>query len=631
MRFGGTTDSTTARRFGRAVVIASVVAAALVAPLATLASANSTIPTSEIPSACLAPEAILIERGHLVTNAANGATRLTRDISGAGVAPGRYTIELWSYDDHIPGRATQLNEQWRLELRAGTDLLYSSGPSDDLADDATINATVVGADIRLERAPDTLTAIHAFEGEIADGTLNSVIAVCAVLTPIPEPITVAKLVDADGDGRFQASEPRAEADAAAAAYEVTIDNPGSSDVTIESLVDDRVGDLAGQGTCVTPAPIPAGGTYTCRFDAEVPGQNAGAAYRNIVTATTSTGDEASAAADVVFVGQAPSIRVAKSAVDTVPAPSAVVDFRVAITNTSSATDPVVIESLTDDMYGSLLAPANGDLVATSCAAVTIAPGATYECVFTALVEGSEGDRHVNTVTVAVLDDEREPTTGTATHDIELSTPPPEPEPQVALTDTETIERPTITGEFSYIITFFNSFTDSTTAERFVLDLPGNVVVAATQGVESLPDPADAPAGTCLLSATESQTDEIRGVLGVLAAGEAVECRLQVVASAPSPRTVVATVTLQATGGSDQEPTVLKAIEAPSTSVPEVLPSTEVAPPVEAEPPSLAFTGVDPAAAIGASLALLIAGGVLTSFSRPSRTRRRSFDAWDDDD
>ena len=196
------------------------------------------------------------------------------------------------------------------------------------------------------------------------------------------------------------------------------------------------------------------------------------------------------------------------------------------------------------------------------------------------------------------------------------------------------ERPTITGEFSYIITFFNSFTDSTTAERFVLDLPGNVVVAATQGVESLPDPADAPAGTCLLSATESQTDEIRGVLGVLAAGEAVECRLQVVASAPSPRTVVATVTLQATGGSDQEPTVLKAIEAPSTSVPEVLPSTEVAPPaapVEAEPPSLAFTGVDPAAAIGASLALLIAGGVLTSFSRPNRTRRCWFDAWDDDD
>ena len=65
-------------------------------------------------------------------------------------------------------------------------------------------------------------------------------------------------------------------------------------------------------------------------------------------------------------------------------------------------------ALSDDLLGDLDDPRNPKLKDNSCANSVgdlIAAGATYECQFTAFITGQAGDRHVNTVTVTVTDDE----------------------------------------------------------------------------------------------------------------------------------------------------------------------------------------------------------------------------------
>ncbi|HEY3210032.1 MAG TPA: hypothetical protein VGL18_09625, partial [Actinomycetota bacterium] len=174
-------------------------------------------------------------------------------------------------------------------------------------------------------------------------------------------------------------------------------------VTLDSLVDDAYGDLDGQGSCSVPQTIASGATYSCTFTGAVSG-NAGSTHTNTVTGTgrddenTPASDDGSATVTVTNVD--PSITVTKTASPTsVDEPGGSVTFTVEVKNTSVATDPVTLTSLTDSIHGDL----NGQ---GSCATGgTINPGATYTCSFTATVSGNAGDSETDTVTANVKDDE----------------------------------------------------------------------------------------------------------------------------------------------------------------------------------------------------------------------------------
>jgi len=67
-------------------------------------------------------------------------------------------------------------------------------------------------------------------------------------------------------------------------YTITTRNIGFIGVTLNSLMDDKFGDLSGQGNCTVPVSIPARSSVACQFTASISG-NAGDIHTNTVTAT----------------------------------------------------------------------------------------------------------------------------------------------------------------------------------------------------------------------------------------------------------------------------------------------------------------------------------------------------------
>jgi hypothetical protein len=88
-------------------------------------------------------------------------------------------------------------------------------------------------------------------------------------------------------------------------YTVTTRNVGYVGVTLTRLVDDKFGDLNGQGSCVLPVAVPARSSVACQFSASLTG-NAGDIHTNTVVATAVyAGDQevtAQAQFDVNFIG-----------------------------------------------------------------------------------------------------------------------------------------------------------------------------------------------------------------------------------------------------------------------------------------------------------------------------------------
>lgn len=88
-------------------------------------------------------------------------------------------------------------------------------------------------------------------------------------------------------------------------YTITTRNVGYLDVTLTSLVDDRFGNLAGQGSCSLPVAIPARSSIACEFTKSIFGA-AGQTHNNTVTASAVYGDQQPLEAQdnftVTFVG-----------------------------------------------------------------------------------------------------------------------------------------------------------------------------------------------------------------------------------------------------------------------------------------------------------------------------------------
>ena len=128
-------------------------------------------------------------------------------------------------------------------------------------------------------------------------------------------------------------------------FDVTVTNTGPEDLTLNSLVDDIHGDLNGQGDCLVPQPLAAGGgSYSCSFTATVSG-NAGDSEVDTITATADDdeGNEVSNSDDatvtvVDYPLSAGDITVVKNATPSlIVEPGGPVTFDVTITNTGPRT------------------------------------------------------------------------------------------------------------------------------------------------------------------------------------------------------------------------------------------------------------------------------------------------------
>ena len=191
-----------------------------------------------------------------------------------------------------------------------------------------------------------------------------------------------------------------------ASYTIVVANQGidpANPFTLTSLVDDKFGNLHGKDGCSVPQTIQPGLSYTCSFNATISG-NAGQFHTNVVTAsgvdsrgnTDSDTDDAT----VTFTGVDPSITVDKTASPTsFLEPGANVTYTVTVTNNSVSTDPVTIQTISDDQFGSLAG------VSDCQVGTTLASGASCSFTFTRFVSGAPGYTHTNVVTVNVIDND----------------------------------------------------------------------------------------------------------------------------------------------------------------------------------------------------------------------------------
>jgi uncharacterized repeat protein (TIGR01451 family) len=255
-------------------------------------------------------------------------------------------------------------------------------------------------------------------------------------------------------------------------FNVTVKNTSVSTdpVTLTFLTDDKHGNLNGQGSCATGGTIAPGATYSCSFTATVSG-NGGYSETDIVTATVKDDENTSASAQddatVAVTNATPTIQVTKSAApSTSPEPVGDVTFTVTVKNTSVSSDPVVLDSLVDSVYGNL----NGK---GSCATGgTINPGATYTCSFTVDFTGNPAGSYPNTVTAKVHDDENTVAQGSADATVTVTRP--------RMSISKTVDKPTATiGEqVAYVISYTNSG-NATAYNAVIVDtLPSQVTYKA---------------------------------------------------------------------------------------------------------------------------------------------------------
>jgi uncharacterized repeat protein (TIGR01451 family) len=264
----------------------------------------------------------------------------------------------------------------------------------------------------------TVTATVA-PGTYADLTSVTNMATVSALTPDPDPadnsssatfrirgsaaITVTKTAT-------PTSVPEPGGDVS---FAVRITNTGSIGVSLTSLLDSVHGDLNGKGTCAVPKSLDPGATYDCSFSVFV-GGNAGRTETDVVTARAraTDGREVSASDDatVTVTNVLPAIAVTKTAsVSELAEPGGDVTYSVTIRNLVG--EALTMVAITDDKVGDLDDAGNAKAKDNSCVGSvgdTIAAGATLECQFTARVTGQAGDRHVNTITVTVGDDDESP-------------------------------------------------------------------------------------------------------------------------------------------------------------------------------------------------------------------------------
>ena len=233
---------------------------------------------------------------------------------------------------------------------------------------------------------DTVTATATDEeGPSAEQSDTATIQI----TNIPSTITLVKTASPTAF-----NEPSADV-----TYTYLVTNGATVDtVTIDTLTDDKLGNLNGMGDCSVPQSLaPNGGSYSCTVTVEVSG-NAGDVVTNVATAS-GLDDDGSPVSDMddatVNINDAPpaaSLTKVPTEMD--------VTYVVTVTNDSTA-EALDIDQLLDDKFGDIT-QVQGNVLSTDCALQTIEVGGDYTCTFVGRVNSSP---HTNTVTGTVSDDE----------------------------------------------------------------------------------------------------------------------------------------------------------------------------------------------------------------------------------
>jgi len=187
-----------------------------------------------------------------------------------------------------------------------------------------------------------------------------------------------------------------------ATFTVDVTNTSTFEVRLNSITDNLFGDLnllAGSSCFGSETTlIAAGGTFSCTFTGDVSGS---VDNPHVNTVSVQVIDELGKTADgsddaTVTFNALPTISVSKTASPTtVSELGGSPTFTIVVTNTSNET--VWLNSLTDSVFGTL----NG---MGTCSVIQVIPeGGTYQCSFTAFLEGEPGTPHLNTVTAVAED------------------------------------------------------------------------------------------------------------------------------------------------------------------------------------------------------------------------------------
>jgi hypothetical protein len=192
-------------------------------------------------------------------------------------------------------------------------------------------------------------------------------------------------------------------------FTVVVANEGVDPFNLTSLVDDRFGNLNGEGSCVTPQTIPVSGSYTCSFTKLLKSEVL-TPHINVVTAsgsdpegnTTNDSDDAT----VNFTDVLPEVGLTKVANPTAAKYTGdLVDYTLTITNVGL--ESFVITSFVDDKF--TLSSDCLTLIGTS-----LVPGGSASCtLLDKEVSGEPGGSFVNSATVVGIDNESNTDTATA--------------------------------------------------------------------------------------------------------------------------------------------------------------------------------------------------------------------------
>lgn len=198
-------------------------------------------------------------------------------------------------------------------------------------------------------------------------------------------------------------------------FTVEVKNEAPESFTLNSLVDDKFGNLNGQGTCAVPQSFAAGATYTCTFTKTL-ASDARTPHVNVVTASGVDPEmhpaNASDDATVTFTDVLPEITLTKSANPTAARWTGdLIDYTFTVTNLGLET--VTITSFSDDRFA--LSPECLALIGQ-----TLAPSGARQCLLLdAPVSGLPGGSLTNTATVIARDNEMNTDTATASATIKF--------------------------------------------------------------------------------------------------------------------------------------------------------------------------------------------------------------------
>ncbi|NOR40044.1 MAG: hypothetical protein GQ537_02390, partial [Gammaproteobacteria bacterium] len=186
-------------------------------------------------------------------------------------------------------------------------------------------------------------------------------------------------------------------------YTFIVTNDATVDtVTIDTLTDNKLGNLNGMGDCSVPQDLaPNGGSYSCSVTVEVSG-NASDVHTNVATASGQDDDSSPVSdmddATVNINNVPPAASLTKEPI------GMAVTYDVTVTN-GSAAEALSLDQLMDDQFGDITQAdsINGPVLSTDCVIPqSIAVGGNYSCTFVGKVTTSP---HTNTVTGTVSDDE----------------------------------------------------------------------------------------------------------------------------------------------------------------------------------------------------------------------------------